>query len=127
MSFYPNAVVDLTGNNQILQGTDWTRTFTAKDTGGTPIDLSAYDGGTSVPRCQMRVLIGDVTPFFTPTCAWVNSAGGQFRMTISAATSTAKPNTPASGTYQVEIVKVSDGTIERIQTGSWSMDPEWVR
>lgn len=125
MSFYPNTVVNLTGNNQILQGTDWTRTFTAKDTGGTPIDLSGYD--SVPPRCQMRVLIGDATPFFTPTCAWVNAAGGQFRMTIPNATSSGKPNAPASGTYQVEIVKNSDSTVERIQTGEWAMDPEWVR
>ena len=124
MSYYPNAVVDLTGNNAILQGTDWTRVFTAKDTNGNAIDLSAYD--STPPRCHMRVAIGDTTPFFTPVCAWVNAALGQYRMTIANATSTAKPKAGAQGTYQVEIIKNSDSTVERIQTGSWSMDPEWT-
>lgn len=128
MSYYPAADVPLTGNNQILQGTDWTRVFTAKDANGTAIDLSAYS--STPPRCQMRTTLAQADPpYFTPVCAWVNAALGQFRMTIANATSTAKGvgATVTGGVYQVEIVKNSDSTVERIQNGTWDMSPEVTR
>lgn len=123
MSFVP-ATVDLTGTNQILQGTDWVRDF-AVTSGGSPVDLSGYDN--VVPRAQFRSTVSSGTVVMTATMSWISSVGGTLRMTIPAAVTTALANTTQTGVYDVEIVKDSDGSIERIIKGSWSLDPEVTR
>lgn len=128
MSFVP-ATVDLTGTNQILQGTDWSRDF-AVTSGGNPVDLTNYTGTGALVRCQFRSTVASTSVVLTPTMSVVSPAtDGIIRMTIAASVTTALANTTQSGVYDVEIVanNANGNTVERIIEGDWSIDPEVTR
>lgn len=128
MSFVP-ATVDLTGTNQILQGTDWTRDF-AVTSGGNPVDLTNYTGTGAIIRSQFRSTVAGTSVILTPTMSVVAPAtDGIIRMTIPASVTTALANTTQSGVYDIEIVanNANGNTVERIIEGDWSIDPEVTR
>ena len=125
MSLVP-ATVDLTGTNQILQGTDWVRTF-ACTSGGSAIDLTVYTGAGAVLRCNFRSTKVSATIVLSPTITIVSPAtDGLIRMTITPSQTESLGTATLSGVYDIELVSnTADGNkIERVIQGAYTIDPE---
>ena len=116
--------IQLTGNNQIYQGTTWKRVvqFSA--------DMSAYyDTGAPNHGARAVFVSGATTKFATHSppgnvhFQWLSTT--QLEISISASESAAVSAPVTDGTFQVESVN-SAGEVQRILTGTWTMDKEAV-
>lgn len=119
---------DISGDDQVVQGSDWIRVFVVKTSTGTPINLSEYVGGAI--KCEFRdkaIADGGVKNNCPqPVCSFLNGgSAGEIQMYIANATSSAA--TKFSGVYSIEITHNTAptvGYINEVFYGSWTMKKE---
>ena len=115
------ATLNLTGNDVIEAGSDYSITITLTDSDDNPEDLTDWD----IWRSEFRVS-KDKTSTLILTAVVVRVApytSGTITLSISASTSTAVTGS-FSGRYDIEAEKTSDGTVRRFIQGSWTIDKE---
>lgn len=124
---------NIDGDNAIVQGTDWIRTFqVTHKVSGVDVAYNCSEYAATPPRCNFRdkpIADGGVTTGFPqPTCSWLN--GGldgliQVHMPHAQTTPlvTGTPN-KFSGTYSIEIDHTATGYINETHRGTFEIVKE---
>ena len=110
-------------NFTIEQGTTIRRTFTFKDSTGTPINLS---GNTAV--MQIRPEVDSATAMVTLTTSnngiTLGGATGEIEIYITNVQTSAMTS---DGVYDLELTNIASGDVTRVLKGKIRLDPEVTR
>lgn len=115
---------DFTGDNIVVQGSDWYRVLTVRNSSGAALDMSEWAG--TPPKCDFRnnnIPDGGVTTDMPqPTCSWLNGgSGGEIQVYISNGDSSAA--SVFEGVFSIEITH-SSAQIAEVYYGNWEMTKE---
>jgi hypothetical protein len=117
------ATFDLTGDNRIFCGADYTYGVTLKDGSNAAIDLT-----NCTLASQIRLTQGSATALATFSVTVTNAAQGKATLALSASATASLPATPADNYWKHDVLLTrADGVKIRILEGDVEVDAAVTR